>query len=73
VSTEGGFVFGVVFHGERRQCTADGCHAVADLPTDAKASARWRPLYPDAVVSDHAHQPSYALDAPQPGTWSAHS
>ena len=73
VSTEGGFVFGIVFYGERRTCIIDGCHALVDPPTDAEDGARWRPPFPDAVVLDHDHVPSYPFDAPQPGTWSTHS
>ncbi len=73
VSTQGGFVFGVVFHGERRRCTVAGCHAVADGSADTDQDACWQPAYADAVVLDHEHQPSYPFGAPQPGSWSAHS
>jgi hypothetical protein len=71
VSTESGFVFGVIFHGETRHCTVAGCSAIADTPTDA--DVRWRPAFPDAVVLVHEHTPSFPFGAPQPGTWSSHS
>lgn len=71
VSTAGGFVFGIVFHGERRRCTVDGCHAVADAAADGTVS--WRPSSQDTVVLEHEHQPSFPFGAPQPGSWSSHS
>jgi hypothetical protein len=68
-STSSGFVFGIVFHGELRRCTVDGCRAAAgDSPDEP-----WRPIHPGSPVLDHDHAPSYPFDGPQPGTWSAHS
>jgi hypothetical protein len=73
VSTQGGFVFGVVFHGETRRCATTGCHATATTPTGTDTTVRWAPAFTDSVVLDHDHQPSYPFDAPQPGSWSSHS
>jgi len=67
VSTGGGFVFGVLFHGAWRRCTTDGCAAV--LGDHGMAY----PPYSGAPVMEHEHAPSYPLDAPQPGQWSFHS
>ena len=73
VTASSGFVYGVIFHGQRRCCTATGCSAVADDDPQDPTSATWRPSRSDAPVLDHEHQPSYPIGAPQPGTWSAHS
>jgi hypothetical protein len=67
VGTASGIVFGVIFHGARRHCIADGC--TATIPDDGRAY----PPHRDAPAVDHEHTPSYPLDAPQPGEWSFHS
>jgi hypothetical protein len=68
VNTGSGFTYGLIFHGATRCCTAgDGCTAtIADNGTA-------HPLWSTAVLADHVHQPSFPLDAPQPGSWSFHS
>jgi hypothetical protein len=63
---EGGFVFGIIWHEEKRHCTVEGCQAY--LTEDAKAWTYSR----DHVMCD-AHVPSFPYDAPAPGTWSTHS
>jgi hypothetical protein len=62
----GGFVYGVIFHGERRTCTREGCKAV--INDDGRAWT-YMPDYP--MCDDHVL--SYPLDAPTPGDWSFHS
>jgi microsomal dipeptidase-like Zn-dependent dipeptidase len=62
----GSFVFGLIWHQERRSCTNDGCKAV--INDDGKA---WVYM-PDWHMCDE-HVLSYPLDAPHPGTWSFHS
>ena len=66
-STGSGFVYAVIFHGQRRHCTADGCHTM--IGDDGIAY----PSHRDAPVLDHDHTPSYPVGWPQPGTWSSHS
>jgi hypothetical protein len=73
VTTGSGFVYGVIFHGQQRRCTAPGCSAIADDDPQDPTTATWRPSRRDATVLDHEHQPSYPIGAAQPGTWSAHS
>ena len=65
VATSSGFVYGVVFHGATRRCTTHGC--AATLGDDGTAHQAGQP------GTGHAHEPSYPLDAPQPGEWTAHS
>ena len=66
--TSSGFTFAAIFHGDARRCTAgDGCTAL--IADDGTAHAP----FTTAVVADHQHRPSFALDAPRPGTWSLHS
>jgi hypothetical protein len=67
VHTASGITFGVIFHGARRHCLADGCTATIH------ADGRTYPPHQGAPVLDHKHTPSYPLDAPQPGQWSFHS
>jgi hypothetical protein len=68
VTTGSGFTYGLIFHGATRRCTAgDGC--TATIADDGTAHAPWS----TAVLADHVHQPSFPLDAPQPGSWSFHS
>lgn len=66
VSCSGGFVYGVIFHGQPRRCTVTGC--TATIGDDGAVDQSRRP-----AVDDHEHQPSYPLGAPQPGNWSLHS
>ncbi|MFI6079244.1 hypothetical protein ACIA5C_47860 [Actinoplanes sp. NPDC051343] len=66
--TSSGFTFAAIFHGDARRCTAgDGCTAL--IADDGTAHAP----FTTAAVADHQHRPSFALDAPRPGTWSLHS
>lgn len=66
VVTGSGFVYGIIFHPQRRRCTTKDCGAFID--DDGTVHAR------GATPADgHEHVPSYPLDAPTPGTWSVHS
>jgi hypothetical protein len=67
VTTSSGLVWAVIFHRTRRVCTVAGCPAV--IGDDGTVSTT--PTRP--VPAEHEHQPSYPLDAPTPGEWSAHS
>jgi hypothetical protein len=67
VATSSGFVYGIIFHGDRRWCALDGCRAV--IGDDGTV----RPGFTGSVVHDHQHVPSYPLGAPQPGEWNVHS
>ena len=69
VVTGGGFVYGLIFHAERRRCTREGCKAV--LNDDGKAWT-YMPDYPTCPEGVE-HVPSYPFDAPVPGDWSFHS
>lgn len=69
VSADAGTGYEIVFRGEPCRCTTPGCHAITD---PAGPQPQWRPDGPGAAVLDHDHQPSYPLDSPQPGTWTAH-
>ena len=67
VTTGSGYVYAIIWHGERRRCTVDGCGAtIGDDGTSSPATTA-------GSAPEHEHQPSYALDAPQPGEWAAHS
>jgi hypothetical protein len=68
VSTDSGFVYGIIFHRDLRRCTADGCKAM--INDDGTA---WTPFPDDPRCLNGQHVPSYPLDAPHPGTWSFHS
>lgn len=68
VSTASGFVYGIIFHRDRRYCTADGCKAV--INDDGTA---WTYSPDDETCTGGQHVPSYPLDAPHPGSWSFHS
>jgi hypothetical protein len=62
----GSYVYGIIWHGTRRNCTNEGCHAV--LNNDGTGWA----YMPEWYMCDQ-HVPSYPYDAPQPGSWSVHS
>ncbi len=66
ISTGSSFVYGMIFHGIRRSCTNEGCHA--RINDDGTV---WTYM-PDYAVCD-SHVLSYPLDAPMPGSWSFHS
>jgi hypothetical protein len=68
VSAASGFVFGLIFHGDKRHCTREGCMAFIN---DDGTTSKYR--YDSPECTDGKHEPSYPLDAPQPGTWSFHS
>lgn len=65
--TASGLVYAIIFHPERRTCADPACQAAIDDDGSARPSAD------HASPPDHEHAPSYPLDAPQPGVWSAHS
>jgi hypothetical protein len=65
VSTGGGFVYGVIFHGVERRCTFEGCRAV--LTDDGTLRIN------DGAPSTHLHEWLYPQEAPTPGAWSTHS
>jgi hypothetical protein len=62
-----GLVYALIFHGDTRHCTAEGCDALLD------DDGTPRPAHTGAVVLDHPHTPSYPPGAPRPGTWTFHS
>jgi hypothetical protein len=66
VSCASGFVYGVIFHGQRRRCTVTGCRAT--IRDDGTVDQPNEP-----TTDDHEHQPSYPIGVPQPGNWSLHS
>jgi hypothetical protein len=66
VRTSSGLVYGIVHRSVPRTCAADGCGA--RMGADGAVCSR-----PGATALDHAHTPTYPLDAPTPGEWSAHS
>ncbi len=61
-----GITFGLIFHATRRGCKNDGCKAV--INDDGHA---W--VYMPTERMCDAHDPTYPLDCPAPGTWSFHS
>jgi hypothetical protein len=65
VATASGYMFGIIFHGDRRHCTVDGCGVT--IHDDGTTPTRNEP------AAEHEHIPSYPLDAVQPGQWSYHS
>lgn len=68
VHTGSGFTYALIFHGATRHCTAgDSC--TATIADDGTAHA----LYPTSLIAEHDHQPSFPLDAPEPGSWTLHS
>ncbi len=67
VHTGSGYVYAIVWHGDRRRCTVDGC--TVTIRDDGTADTR----VTGAPTPEHEHQPSYPLDAPHPGQWTAHS
>lgn len=62
----GGYVFGLIWHPSKRHCTVEGCRAV--INDDGTAWVYMRDWH-----MCNAHEYSYPLDAPHPGTWSHHS
>jgi hypothetical protein len=66
VQTSSGLVYGVVHHGVPKTCATPGC--AARIRDDGTV---WS--HPGATVLDHRHTPTYPLDGPPPGEWSAHS
>ncbi|MEJ3741754.1 hypothetical protein WEI85_00430 [Actinomycetes bacterium KLBMP 9797] len=66
VACENGYVYGVIFHGQQRHCTVNGCRATIRDDGTTEPAAHSTP-------DDHEHQPSYPPGAPQPGYWSVHS
>jgi hypothetical protein len=68
VRTGSGYVYGLIFHGDTRTCTAgDGCTAVIDDTGTARACGS------SSVVADHIHVSAFPIGAPRPGQWSVHS
>jgi hypothetical protein len=65
VESVGGTVWALIYRPDVRRCTAAGCHAVIDDDATVHAPS------PDAAVLDHQHVPSYPLDGPAPGRWTA--
>ena len=65
VTTASGYIYGILFRGEPRRCTVNGCRAT--IRDDGTSYP------PCSGVDEHDHQPSYPLGAPQPGEWTAHS
>lgn len=63
-----GITYGVIWHGKRRHCTTDGCHAW--IEDDGKV---WTWDRESAPILEHEHTPDYPLAAAQPGDWSFHS
>ena len=67
IVTSDTLTYGLLFHPWQRRCTLPGCPA--RIGEDGTAFT----TYPQAVLLEHDHDPSYPLDAPQPGRWSFHS
>jgi hypothetical protein len=65
IESVGGTVWSLTFRPDARRCTTTGCHALLD------DDATVRDASPDAIVLDHEHVPSYPLDGPAPGRWTA--
>ncbi len=66
VSTNSGFVYGLIFHAVKRRCTDPDCGAYAnDDGTVWSYNSSNR-------IFDHEHGWSYPIDAPAPGIWSFH-
>ena len=65
VTTASGYIYGILFRGEPRRCTIDGCRAT--IRDDGSVCP------PGSGADEPDHQPSYPLGAPQPGEWTAHS
>lgn len=61
-----GITFGLIFHAQRRSCKNDGCRAVINDDGHAWVYGR-----NDSMCD--AHDPTYPLGCPAPGTWSFHS
>jgi len=66
VACANGYAYGVIFHGQHRRCTVNGCQ------TTIRDDGTTYPAAP-STTDEHEHQPSYPLGAPQPGRWSVHS
>jgi hypothetical protein len=67
IRTSSGLAFAMIFHGATRRCTSPSCAALID------DNGRAHPANAAGAVLDHAHTPTYPIDAPRPGTWSLHS
>jgi hypothetical protein len=65
--TASGLLYAIIFRPQRRTCSHPNCHTV--IHDDGTT----QPTPGAAPPPDHAHTPSYPLDAPHPGQWSAHS
>jgi hypothetical protein len=65
VKSAGGTVWTLAYRPTVRRCTISGCHAVIDDDATARAPS------PGATVLEHQHVPSYPLDGPVPGRWTA--
>lgn len=63
-----GFVFGVIFHEDRRQCTDTECGAQW-----SESGEPWTYSSERYPIKDHEHVWSYPVGSPLPGTWSFHS
>jgi hypothetical protein len=65
IESTGGTAWALTYRLDTRRCTTTGCQAVIDNDATARA------LSPDATVLNHQHVPSYPLDGPAPGRWTA--
>lgn len=65
IESTGGTAWALTYRPDTRRCTTAGCQAVIDNDATARAPS------PDATVLDHQHVPSYPLDGPAPGRWTA--
>jgi hypothetical protein len=65
IAATGGTAWALTYRPDTRRCTTAGCQAVIDNDATARAPS------PDATVLDHQHTPSYPLDGPAPGRWTA--
>jgi hypothetical protein len=70
VSTAGGFVYGLIWHGHRRTCINEGCYAVMN---DDGTTWTYSSGYGTCEETNTPHRPNRALEAPTPGSWSFHS
>jgi hypothetical protein len=68
VNSGTGFTYAIFFYPEARRCSRTGCSAVID--DDGRAHSY---VAGEHMCAEGQHDPSYPLDAPQPGRWSLHS
>jgi hypothetical protein len=68
VSSGNGFTYAIFFYPEARRCNRPGCTAVID--DDGRAHSY---TADERFCAEGQHDPSYPLEAPQPGRWSLHS